>query len=107
MDIWKHISALKEELVYLDGISINNHVHTPWSFSSFASIDELILQAKTENISVLGINDFNTLAGYSEFAEKCISNSIFPLFNIEMIGLDREDRKNGLKINDPANPGRI
>ncbi|MEE4115791.1 MAG: PHP domain-containing protein [Marinilabiliaceae bacterium] len=105
MDIWKYISPADKHLSY-KGIKINNHVHTPWSFSSFDSIDELVLQAKKENISVLGINDFNTMAGYSEFAEKCISNNIFPLFNIELIGLSREDMKKGLKVNDPGNPGR-
>jgi len=106
MDIWRHISPGKAEIDSPDGIKINNHIHTPWSFSSFKSIDELIQQAKMEKISVLGINDFNTVEGYSEFAEKCITNNIFPLFNIEMIGLSRMDMKKGLKVNDPGNPGR-
>ncbi|HCC70074.1 MAG TPA: hypothetical protein DEQ09_02835 [Bacteroidales bacterium] len=112
MNIWNNISTrLKkieqpdEDLIRIP--RVNNHIHTPYSFSAFDSIDNIIEAAKKENISVLGINDFNTPGGFPEWAEKCFNNNIFPIFNIEMIGLNKADMKNGLRINDPHNPGRV
>lgn len=112
MNLWDEITAGLNKyeppgnyLTTLQGV--NNHIHTPYSFSAFDSIDSIIAGAKEEKISVLGINDFNTVDGYHEWAVKCYKNGIFPLFNIEMTGLDRSYMKKGLRINDPNNPGRI
>ncbi len=63
--------------------------------------------ARNENIKALGINDFYVTDGYDEFYNGCIKNGIFPLFNIEFIGLMKEKQENGIRINDPNNPGRI
>ncbi len=86
---------------------VNGHVHTPYSFSSFSSLETLFGRAVDENIKVLGINDFFVTDGYESFAGACIDNAVFPLFNIEFIGLMKEEQKKGIKINDPDNPGRI
>lgn len=112
MNIWPEIS---EELKnappgnrqHPEYLKVNAHIHTPYSFSSFDSIDSIIDTAQKENISVLGINDFNTVDGFGEWAEKCYAAGIFPLFNIEMIGLNRGDMETGRRVNDPNNPGRI
>lgn len=61
----------------------NIHVHTPFSYSIFQSIDELVTTAKSEGISVLGINDLNTTDGYNEFSAACKEQNLFPVFNIE------------------------
>ena len=111
MNIWKEIGyKLQSASSHRDDKAgyprVNNHIHTPWSFSSFSSIDDIIEAAKKENISVLGINDFNTLDGFNEWAEKCYNAGIFPLFNIEMIGLNHNDLEAGRRVNDPNNPGR-
>ena len=111
MNIWPEISeklknvppCKSEQHEYLH---VNAHIHTPYSFSSFDSIDSIITAAQKENISVLGINDFNTVDGFDEWVEKCYNAGIFPLFNIEMIGLNRVDMEAGWKVNDPNNPGR-
>jgi len=63
--------------------------------------------AGDEKISLLGINDFFVADGFEAFYYSCICNNIFPLFNIEFIGLLKEEQKNGIRINDPNNPGRI
>jgi hypothetical protein len=63
--------------------------------------------AKSEHVRILGINDFYTMAGYEEFHELSIDYKTFPLFNIEFMGLLKEEQKNGIRINDPSNPGRI
>ena len=111
MNIWNIISEKLNDLQqgYIetpDCLKVNAHVHTPYSFSSFDSIDSIIQAARKEDISVLGINDFNTVDGFDEWAEKCYNEGIFPLFNIEMIGLNRNDLEAGRRVNDPSNPGR-
>jgi len=85
----------------------NNHIHTPYSFSAFDSLETAFAIAKKENIAALGINDFFVTDGYEEFHDGCIHNNIFPLFNIEFIGLLKKEQQDGIRINDPNNPGRI
>jgi len=85
----------------------NGHIHTPYSFSAFSDLELAFSMAKEERIAVLGINDFYVTDGYDSFLKGCINNKIFPLFNIEFIGLMKEEQKNGIRINDPNNPGRI
>ena len=66
---------------------INGHIHTPHSFSAFESIEQAFLLAKSEGVSVLGINDFYTTDGYDEFAALAAKHKVFPLFNIEFMAL--------------------
>jgi len=86
---------------------VNGHIHTPYSFSAFSALNTAFKMATDENISVLGINDFYVTDGYELFHQGCIMNKIFPLFNIEFIGLLKDEQKKGIRINDPNNPGRI
>jgi hypothetical protein len=86
---------------------VNNHIHTPFSFSAFDTIEEAIRMAVSEKISVLGINDFYVTDGYGEFIDRCLEHGIFPLLNVEMIGISKQLQEEGIRINDPNNPGRI
>jgi hypothetical protein len=86
---------------------VNGHIHTPFSFSAFPDMETIFRMAKDENIIVLGINDFFVTDGYETFHNGSLRNKIFPLFNIEFIGLLKEEQKKGIRINDPNNPGRI
>jgi hypothetical protein len=85
---------------------INGHIHTPHSFSAFSEIAQAFKLAKAAGVSVLGINDFYTTDGYNEFAELAVENEIFPLFNIEFMGLQNDLQEAGVRVNDPSNPGR-
>jgi hypothetical protein len=85
----------------------NGHIHTPYSFSAFITLETAFKMAVEEKIAVLGINDFYVTDGYNAFHEGCLINKIFPLFNIEFIGLLKEEQKKGIRVNDPNNPGRI
>jgi len=85
---------------------INGHIHTPHSFSAFSAISQAFEMAKKEGINVLGINDFYTTDGYDEFAELAVKNKVFPLFNIEFMGLQNDLQETGIRVNDPSNPGR-
>src|SRR4030042_911828 len=85
---------------------INAHLHTPYSFSAFNSVEQIFTMASAEGISVLGINDFFVTDGYDTFYRQSLQSRIFPLFNIEFIGLLVREQKNNIRVNDPNNPGR-
>ena len=87
-------------------IKVNAHLHTPYSFSAFLDIDDALDRAVSEGVKVVGINDFYTTAGYDDWAAGCKKRNLYPLFNIEFISLNEQDQKNGMRVNDPANPGR-
>ena len=57
-------------------------------------------------MKVVGINDFYSTDGYSEWKEGCAARGLYPLFGIEFISLNAEDQAAGLRVNDPNNPGR-
>lgn len=88
-------------------LDVNGHLHTPYSFCSFESIDQAVEMAKEENIAAIGINDFFTTDGYDEWDKLCKKSGIAPMFNFEFIGVSVEEQANNIRINDPGNPGRI
>ncbi|TVR71281.1 MAG: hypothetical protein EA408_09800 [Marinilabiliales bacterium] len=88
-------------------LKVNCHIHSPYSFSAFDDLEQAFSMAAAEDVKVLGINDFNTTEGYSRFYELGLAYRVFPLFNIEFMGLLEEEQRKGVRINDPNNPGRI
>ena len=89
-----------------EAVKVNAHLHTPYSFSAFDDIPQALDMAVQEGVKVVGINDFYTMEGYGEWARECRRRRLCPLFNIEFIGLQEEDRAAGIRVNDPNNPGR-
>jgi len=87
-------------------IDVNAHLHTPYSFSAFTGVTQALDMAAAEGVGVVGINDFYSMDGYKEWSEECGARHLFPLFNIEFISLNSEDQANGVRVNDPNNPGR-
>lgn len=87
-------------------VDVNAHLHTPYSFSAFTGVQQALDMAAEEGVKVVGINDFYSMDGYKEWSEECGKRHLFPLFNIEFISLNVEDQANGIRVNDPNNPGR-
>jgi hypothetical protein len=85
---------------------VNGHVHTPYSFSAFENIGQIFEMARNEKIVAVGINDFFVSDGYEPFCTEALKNKVFPLFNIEFISLLKAEQQQGIRINDPNNPGR-
>jgi hypothetical protein len=85
---------------------VNGHLHSPNSFCAFSSIEQMFEMAVEERVKVLGINDFYTVDGYDEFAREGQRHRIFPLFNIEFMGLMKDMQEQDIRVNDPNNPGR-
>ena len=82
-------------------LDVNAHLHTPYSFSAFASIGQALDLAAGEGVNVVGINDFYSMDGYAAWKEGCSARKLFPLFGIEFIALNAEDQAAGLRVNDP------
>ena len=87
-------------------LPVNGHLHTPYSFSAFKDIPQLFDMARKENIAVAGINDFFVTDGYEPFYLEALKTGVFPLFNIEFIGLMKDEQRHHIRVNDPNNPGR-
>ena len=68
-----------------DSIEVNCHVHTPYSFSAFENIRQILEQAKTEQVKLIGINDFYSAEGFQEFYTLCLETGIFPMFSGSML----------------------
>jgi hypothetical protein len=85
---------------------VNTHVHTAKSFGYFESPSDAVWQAYLSRLSVFGINDHYTLAGHEEFGKACRITGIRPTFSMEAIAMWEEAEREGLTVNDPANPGR-
>ncbi len=100
------LNSEKLEKDQIKPLKVNNHFHTPYSFSAFISIDEMFNMADEEDVGVLGINDFITTDGYEEFFNGAVDHHKFPMFNIEFMGMIREEQARGILVNDPDNPGR-
>ena len=109
MNFWKKlIPQVLPPVGAIEGGSpkVNCHLHTPHSFSAFCCVEEAVEQAAAEDVKVVGVNDFFTFDAYDAWSYQTIKNKLFPLFNVEFIGLDAEKKDKGLRVNDPANPGR-
>ena len=91
---------------YIQIPNVNAHIHTPFSFSAFEKLTDVLDKASDEDVNIVGINDFYSMDGYEEWNSEALKRHIYPLFNIEFISLQKDDQDNGIRVNDPNNPGR-
>jgi hypothetical protein len=83
----------------------NTHIHTPYSFSPFETMERIVASAKEEDIAALGINDNATCEGFAEFAALCSRFRIYPIFNMEFL-VRQDDLKTDTSLrNAPADRG--
>lgn len=108
--MWENLPSKSDLLDIADPsaapLKVNTHLHTPYSFSAFSDVPQALDMAMKENVQVVGINDFYTTEGYKDWARECAVRKLFPLFNIELISLNKSDQQAGIRVNDPNNPGR-
>ncbi len=86
---------------------LNTHIHLPPNFSAFETAEDAVRTAATEGITVLGASNFHDHGIYRRFADAAASAGIVPLFGLEFISVIDSLRDAAVKVNDPANPGRI
>jgi hypothetical protein len=85
----------------------NCHIHLPPNFSAFHTVEEAVLKAASENIRTLGAGNYYDYTIYAEFANLARENGIYPLFGLEIICLLDNLAHKGIRVNDPANPGKF
>jgi hypothetical protein len=56
---------------------------------------------------VLGVGNYYDYRVYGDFMAKAQRHGVFPLFGTEIITIDPEFQSDGVKVNDPGNPGRV
>ena len=85
----------------------NTHVHVPPNFSAFATPAELIAQASAEHVSLLGVSNFYDQSVYSVVKDLAGQAGMTILYGLEIITVLPDLRERGIRVNDPANPGRM
>lgn len=86
---------------------VNTHVHFPPNYSAFTTVTDAVTAAAAEGAAAIGISNFFDQQVYADFAEEATAAGIVPLFGLEFITLIDELAAAGVRINDPANPGRM
>lgn len=85
----------------------NAHIHLPPNFSAFDTVGEAVQLAADQGVDVLGASNYYDYQIYGEFAARAAEHGVFPLFGLEIITLDEDLQRNGIKINDPGNHGKM
>lgn len=90
-----------------NGLPHNTHIHLPPNFSAFDTVAEAVEAASREGIRLLGVSNYYHYGVYADFANRAMAAGIFPLFGTEIICLLDDLVRAGVRINDPANPGKM
>src|SRR5678816_3165450 len=88
-------------------IRVNAHIHLPPNFSAFDTVEQAVRLAAEQNVGILGTSNYYDYHVYREFAETASRHGIFPLFGIETMALLGDLARDGVKLNDPGNPGKM
>ncbi len=86
---------------------VNTHVHLPPNFSAFATAEDAVATAAAEGARVVGASNFHDHRVYARFDAAARAAGILPLFGLEFISVVDELAAEGVKVNDPGNPGRM
>jgi hypothetical protein len=85
---------------------VNSHIHLPPNFSAFDTVKEAIQLASEQHVQIVGLSNYYDYAVYEDFGRLARQKGIFPLFGLEIIAMQENLRQQGVRINDPANPGK-
>lgn len=85
----------------------NAHIHVPPNFSAFTTVDHAVSLACDQGCVLLGTSNYYDFTVYNDFAKQCKKSAIFPLFGLEMLCRDEDFAQQGIKVNDPGNPGKV
>jgi hypothetical protein len=86
---------------------LNSHIHLPPNFSAFESVARAVELADAQDVRVLGASNYYDYSVYAAFASETARRGIFPLFGLEIIALVDSLVAEGVRINDPGNPGKM
>jgi hypothetical protein len=87
-------------------LAFNTHLHVPPNFSAFTTVEDCVETAAREGVKVIGTSNFHDFGVYDRFETAARERGLTPLFGLEFISLMAQEREDGIRINDPDNPGR-
>ncbi|MEN6306639.1 MAG: hypothetical protein ABFD91_02685 [Anaerohalosphaeraceae bacterium] len=85
---------------------VNSHIHLPPNFSAFDTVDQAVVLAAEQNVQIVGLSNYYDYAVYEDFGVLAHQNKIFPLFGLEIISMQQSLLEQGIRVNDPGNPGK-
>ncbi len=88
-------------------LAANTHVHLPPNFSAFDDVEDAVAAAAAEGMRAIGGSNFFDLRVYRRLADAAHAAGIVPLYGLELISVVEPLRAAGIRVNDPANPGRM
>lgn len=86
--------------------AFNTHIHLPPNFSAFETVEQAVSLAAGQGVKILGAGNYYDFTVYREFSAAAQRKGIFPLFGTEIIALEKDLQAQGIKVNDPGNPGK-
>ena len=101
------LAGAEQDSTSADRLRVNAHIHLPPNFSAFDTVGEAVGLAAEQGVGALGASNYYDYRVYADFAEQASRCGIFPLFGIEIITLNQDLARAGIKINDPGNPGKM
>ncbi len=87
-------------------LAFNTHLHVPPNFSAFTTVEDAVETSAREGVKVIGTSNFHDFGVYDRFDAAAREHGLAALFGLEFISLLADEQRDGVKINDPANPGR-
>ncbi len=84
----------------------NSHIHLPPNFSAFETVVQAVELAAQQGVTILGVGNYYDFSTYQTFVTEAKRKGIFPLFGTEIIALETDLQQQGIRINDPGNPGK-
>ncbi|MBS3734141.1 MAG: hypothetical protein KGY99_04370 [Phycisphaerae bacterium] len=86
---------------------VNLHIHLPPNFSAFASVTQAVELAAEQGVRILAASNYYDYRVYADFADAARRHGVLPLFALEIISTDPRLAGDGIRVNDPNNPGRM
>ncbi|MDR2974202.1 MAG: hypothetical protein LBV00_05745 [Propionibacteriaceae bacterium] len=86
---------------------VNTHVHVPPNFSAFSTPADVVACAQAQQVRVLGVSNFYDQQVYSLIRDLTQGGDILALYGLEFITLVPDLADQGIRVNDPSNPGRM
>lgn len=86
--------------------AFNTHLHLPPNFSAFTTVEDAVETAAREGARVIGSSNFHDFGVYDRLAAASQAHGMAAIFGLEFIAVLEDEQRRGVKINDPANPGR-
>jgi len=86
--------------------AVNSHIHLPPNFSAFDTVEQAVVLAAEQNVQIVGLSNYYDYAVYEDFGVKARHHKIFPLFGLEIIAMQQSLLEQGIRVNDPGNPGK-